>query len=396
VLKSIFGRQALLAACCLVSACTILPGLNISEDNLPKGHQYRIEKDPQGNGFKVVNGGKETNLEVVDITPEVIVQERALAHPANLQPVLTVINPAAVPPEYRIGPGDALSVTVWDHPELTNPIGLTQEGSGGSSASGLGHLVAADGTFFYPYIGVIKVSGLTVADLRSMIADGLKKVIASPQVDVKVLAFRAKRIQVFGEVVDPGTVTLDDTPKGVIEAISERHGLTLTASRRRIFLFRDGQTYLVDFASLLSGNHPGANPALQPGDILQVPDKSGDQVFMLGEVAKSAPVIMMQDDMTLTEALTDAGGLAPLSAADSGVLVFRRPLAPGQPPRIFKLDMSNPIGLLLAGEFELQPRDVVYVKRTDFAKFGTVVAQVLPTVTAIYEITDIEYYLRHP
>jgi len=389
------ARLAVAGTFCFLSGCTVFPGLNISAEDREHGHEYHIEKDPNGLAYQVVPGDAVTpgsgvtKLQVIEITPESIAQERELQNKAALNGTLGSINPAVVPPEYRIGPGDLVSVVVWDHPELTNPIGgLT------SDPATLGRLVAADGTIFYPYVGVLVVENKTTAMVRTEIADKLKAVIASPQVDVRVVGFRARRVQVFGEVVNPSTINLDDTPKGIIEAIGSSGGLTPLASRRRIYLFRQGNTYLIDFASLLSGQRPGFNPVLMPGDILQIPDQSGDQVFVLGEVGKQAPVIMLQDGMTLTGALTTAGGLDQLTSDDSGVLVFRRPSAADQPPKVFTLDMGNPTGLLLAGEFALEPHDVVYVKRTGFAKYNSLIAQIAPTITAIYQLTYVDYLRR--
>ncbi len=384
---------ALLMSCSLMSACTVFPGLNVSEKDVARQHQYRIEKASDEPGYKVVQDSSGNPLEVVDITPDVIASERTiwLQEDQGFQSKLASVGPGLVPPEYRLGPGDVVSVTVWDHPELNNPIGLTQD------PSSLGRLIASDGTIFFPFVGQLHVEGMTTAEVRQAITQGIAKVIAKPQVDVRVIGFRAKRIQVFGEVKAPGVVTLDDTSKGIIEAISERGGLTDVASRRHVFLSRGGQTYEIDLAGLLSGDRPAFNPGLKPGDILQVPDKSGDQVFVLGEVERQAPVVIEQQRMTLTEALTRSGGLDRLTSDDSGVLVFRRPSSAGVPPRVFKLDMSTPAGLLLAGEFELRPRDVVYVKKTGFAKYNSLIAQIAPTITAIYQLTYVDYLGRsHP
>lgn len=364
-----------------------MPGLLVSEKDVERGGQYRVVKDEQDQGYKVVDDSGQPTIQVLEITPDVIREERLgidLYGEGIKQ--LGSTTPDVVPLEYRIGPGDQLAVTVWDHPELTNPRGSAADSNLQSQ------LVAADGTMFYPYAGLLKVAGMTAAQVRQAITQGLSPVINKPQVDVKISSYRAKRVQVFGEVNLPGVVTLDDTSKGVIEAISERGGLSVTASRRQIFLLRHGITYPVNFGQILSGRTPAINPILVPGDVIQIPDKSGDQVFVLGEVSKQAPVVIQQDGMTLIEALTAAGGLDKLRSNGSGVLVFRRTSAATQFPKIFRLELSSSTGMLLAGEFDLQPRDVIYVKTTDFAKYNDLVGQLLPTISAIYQLDVLSRY----
>lgn len=342
----------------LLSGCALIPGLRVSESSVFEPDGYRL----------------------VEITPDAIRESRKGA--ANPGSTLTPITPGKAAGEYIIGPGDVLTVIVWEHPELTNPTGEFRD------PVSAGRLVGADGTVFYPYAGNLQVAGKTPMQVQTEIARSLARVIKNPQVEVRVAGFRSQRIQITGEVRQPGLVTLDDMPKGVLEAINERGGLSENASRREAILVRDGAAHRIHLGSLLSGARPGGNPELKAGDLVHVPHMTEDQVFVLGEVKKPAPVPLQYGFMTLTEALTISGGLDQLTANDSGVLVFRRaePAGEGRVPTVFRLDLSEPEGLLLAGEFELQPRDVVYVKATAFAQYNTVINQLLPTISAIFQI----------
>lgn len=319
---------------------------------------------------------------VVRVTPNVVSQllDDSGDVDASETAQLPTVTPSDVPPEYRIGPGDVLFMTLWEHRELTDSVaGISRD------PADEGRVVAADGSTYFPYVGTFKVGGLTVGEVRSYMIGKLGSVIVNPKIDVRVVAYRAHRVQVTGEIKKPGTLTLDDTPKGVLQALDASGGLTELASTRRAVLVRNGAPYRIDLAGLLSGEGPARNTRLEAGDELHFPSRDGDRVYVLGEVARQRPIEITRDRLPLIAALTEAGGLDKLSADDSGVLVFRLN-EPGASiaASIYVLDMSSPEGLLMASQFPLRVRDVVYVQATGLSQYNNVVQQILPTVQTLF------------
>ena len=226
-----------------------------------------------------------------------------------------VCQPNHPPAQYRVGPRDILTITVWDHPELTIPAGEFR------SAETAGTVVGEDGNIFYPYAGVIKAAGKTVEEIREELTQKLSVYIEQVQLDVRVTAYRSQRVYVVGEVNTPGIQLVKDIPLTVLEAINSSGGLNPEADSRNIMLTRNGKTYNINLLALYEGGDLSQNVPLENGDVLNVPDSSLTRFLCWVKVILSVPllevvtklkdhasVMMDKGRMTMAEALSDGGG----------------------------------------------------------------------------------------
>ena len=272
--------------------------------------------------------------------------------------------------DYKLGPGDIINVIVWDHPEITIPAGSYR------SAEQSGTLVAEDGTIFFPFAGVVKVAGLTTREVRKVLAKRMASVIENVQLDVRIVSFRSKRVYVVGEVSKPGLQPIDDIRMTLVEAVNRAGGITEEADHGNVLLTRKGQTWRVDLQALYEEGDVSQNVLLQPGDIINVPDRELNKVFVLGEVRNPGSFMMNKRRTTLAEALSDAGFVNQTTSDPAWVYVMRSDNGTSE---LFHLNARSPDALLLAERFALLPRDVVYVDVAAVARWNRVVSNILPT-----------------
>jgi len=276
---------------------------------------------------------------------------------------------------YRIGPGDVVQVTVWDHPELTIPAGSYRD------AAASGQQVGDDGRMYYPYVGVVMAAGMTVSELRVVLTEQLSTYIQNPQLDVRVVDYRSKKVYVVGEVNQPGILPLDDLPLMIADAISLSGGLTENAYKSGVNVSRDGIVHEIDLKALYDNADASQNLMLKHGDIVNVLDRSQQKVFMMGEVKKPEPIEILNSRLTLAAALGEAGGVNQNTANSSAIYVVRG--SNKDNPQIFHLDAQYATGMLLAERFEMQAQDVVFVDAAGVSQWNRVITQLLPSISII-------------
>lgn len=290
--------------------------------------------------------------------------------------------------EYRVGPGDILSIIVYDHPELTIPAGEQR------SAADTGNLVNPDGAIFFPYTGRIRVDGKTVDEIRENITTLLSEYIRDPQIEVRVAQFNSKFVFVTGAVNKPGRVALRNTPLTLIDAIQLASGFAPNANHHELKITRQNQTAAVSSYELLKAGDLSQNIILRPGDLIHVPDDSTQRVYVMGEVNRPGQVGMGATRLSLTDVITQVGGIKESSADAAGVFVIRPSARTDRLADVYQFDLRNSIAYVFSNQFRVTPNDIVYVSTTDLGRLNRVIDQISPTLDLINLTETAETSLR--
>lgn len=313
------------------------------------------------------------------ITPQLVKAEREQRQQQSSQDISALLGKTSA---YTLDTGDILAIVVWNHPELAAAVmsmpatGIIGIENASISSLPAGFAVGSDGMLQFPFVGSLKVAGLTVEEVRSQLGSRLARYIKNPDLTVRVQAYRSKRVYVGGDVRTPGLQSINDVSMSLPEALSRSGGLLPTADRGEVQISRGGTTYRVNLPQLEARGVDPNTILLQNGDVVRAVPRDEGKVYVLGEVTIPRALTMVDGQLTLNQALGEAGGLSVVSAAARQVYVIRN--SSSMEPIVYHLDAHSPVAFALADNFQLQRKDVVYVDPHPLANWNRVINLLLP------------------
>jgi polysaccharide export outer membrane protein len=245
--------------------------------------------------------------------------------------------------EYKIGAKDLLEITVFNLPELSQTVRVSE-----------------DGSITLSLLGRVEVAGLTAQELEKKLASLLdQQYTKNARVTVFIREFQ--KVAVIGAVGRPGQYELVG-PTTLLQVIAQAGGLTAQAMNE-IFVYRQGkdakQTRIViRLEDLINGNQD-LNIELQPKDVVTVPIDQTLNVFVYGEVRAPGVVpYLSSKKITLLQAVAQAGGPTEW-AKKSRVVIKRKDKKTGKEMKI-RVNLKNMVSGKVA-DIVLEEGDVVII-----------------------------------
>ncbi|QIL03232.1 polysaccharide export protein [Sphingomonas sinipercae] len=297
-----------------------------------------------------------------------------------------------------IGPGDVIDISIVEAPPavlfsgalarttISDNVRPTTVSSGIELPQ---QMVDLNGLISVPFAGSIRAAGRTPQQIAADIVSRLRGKAHDPQAVVRRVTNTSSTVSVLGEVNQSGRIPLTAGGERLLEVLATAGGSRQAVSKSVVQVTRGAQTVTLPMAMVVSD--ASQNIVLAPGDIVTVYYQPYT-FTALGASGTNAEVPLEGTDVSLSQALGRIGGLQDNRADVKGVFIFRfedpRALDPallvnakatpeGKIPVIYRVDMTNPATFLVAQNFPIKNKDVVYIANsplTDFAKFTNIVA----------------------
>ena len=232
--------------------------------------------------------------------------------------------------DYRIGPGDELSVSIFalEQPGVTTTLSRT---------------VSGDGRITLPWVQGVAVQDLTVPQAEQAVGAAYAgRYLQDPQVTVNVTDYASSTVVVTGAVNKPGIYALKHNLATVLECLSLAGGPTNEAGNELTLVHQpraaaageprtapqdaEANAVRIDLQELLGGGNQLLNLPVSGGDVITIAPNVDQYIYVLGYVRHAGAFKLdAMQKMDALSAVALGGGLANTARAANSFLVRQTP-----------------------------------------------------------------------
>lgn len=270
------------------------------------------------------------------------------------------------PPTDMIGPGDVLSITIYE-------AGVPLFGGGSAATSGKAGVfdpsvkaqalpparVDDSGDIVVPYAGKLRVLGKTASEVQDQIRQALRGVSADPQILVSISQVVTNSVIVGGEVTKPGRLVLQTNRERLSDVIALAGGQRGNTKDLALRVSRGSNLIEMRLSELL--DNPSADVRAYPGDRFTLV-QSPLTFSVLGAPGRVDQLAFTRSSMSLAEAIASAGGSNPNLGDPAAIFVFRYVTDENgdAKPVVYHVNMMETRSYFLAQKFAMHDKDILY------------------------------------
>ena len=378
----------------LLPACSLLPGTGPTSDAV------------HGNATAGVRSTAPLPYALVDISADTI---GFLSQP-NLITFKGQFPDKRPKPTQVVGVGDVLNISIFE----AAPGGLFTPGQSAGARPGNfvdlpAQAVDQKGSIYVPYAGEIPAAARTIPEIQQAVVARLRNRAIEPQVVISLNRQHASVVSVLGDVNIPGVLALNSVGERLMALLARAGGPKFQAVESYVTLQRDGKRVKVLLSRVV--HDPSENIFIRPNDVIFI-TREAPTFTALGALNQNvfgfnSEIPFDVETLTLAQAMGKAGGLNDQQSDPSEIYVYRyedRPFLEklgvdltrftyDRIPTIYRLNLRDPSGMLLAAGFQMRSKDVMYVanaKVVDYYKLLLLINNTTSTVrnvnTGVHEV----------
>jgi polysaccharide export outer membrane protein len=369
----------------LLPACSVLPGTGPTSDAV------------NGNATAGVRSDTPLPYALVDVSADTI---GFLSQP-NLVTFKGEFPDKRSKPTQVVGVGDVLNISIFE----AAPGGLfTPATAAGARPGNFVDLppqaVDQKGSIYVPYAGELPAAGRTIPEIQQAVVARLKNRAIEPQVVISLNQQHSSVVSVLGDVNAPGVLAVNSVGERLLALIARAGGPKFEAIESYVTLQRDGKRVRVLLSRVV--HDPRENIFVRPNDVIFITHEA-PTFTALGALNQNvfgfnSEIPFDVETLTLTQAMGKAGGLNDQQSDPREIYVYRfedrhfleklgvdiTRFSFDKIPTIYRVNLRDPSGMLLAAGFQMRTKDVMYVanaKVVDYYKLLLLINSTANTVS---------------
>jgi len=272
------------------------------------------------------------------------------------------------PQQYKIGVGDELKISIFDHPKVSST----------ATAFGniIGDIVDENGEINIPLVKRVKIDGMTRKEIGELLEEKYSEFIKVPHVMVDIVKYNSQFFFITGGVRTPGKFPIQ-LNTSVMDAVTKLIPLSEEGTINTIFMKREAKVITINLAEIGKSEKDYSKLYLKGGDTFYVSPSSAERIFIIGEVKRPGAYSLTHENYTLLDLIAESGGINP--STSFGAIYLVRP--EGSKNIVAQIDFDD----VFNGKVnpKLYQGDRVLVSPDALTSYNRIIMRILPTFQLI-------------